>query len=132
MNKNYMIEVAKMLGVELGEEFKVKDGYGGVHVCELNSRGLAILESDEEEAALPAYLLQGLLAGNRELIKQPWRPKNGDTYWCISVSGNIRRNTYRKDSMLSNALRCMGNSFRTEAEAEAHKDEIMAKFAEVR
>ena len=86
MAKNLIPEICKMLGVELGEEFKVKgddettysftdDGLkliynGGIGIAEISS-----------DAAFIA-----LLKGKDEIVKLPWRPKEGEKYWGFLYS----------------------------------------------
>lgn len=81
MAKNLIPEIAHMLGVEIGEEFKVKgddettysftdDGLkliynGGIGIAEISS-----------DAAFIA-----LLKGKDEIVKLPWKPKRGEKYW---------------------------------------------------
>lgn len=81
MAKNLIPEIAQMLGVEIGEEFKVKgddettyiftdDGLkltydGGIGIVEISS-----------DAAFAA-----LVNGKDEIVELPWKPKKGEKYW---------------------------------------------------
>lgn len=81
MAKNLIPQIAQMLGVEIGEEFKVKgddettyiftdDGLkltydGGIGIVEISS-----------DAAFAA-----LVNGKDEIVELPWKPKKGEKYW---------------------------------------------------
>lgn len=123
---NYMNKIAKMLGVAIGERFDLKNAHNYIiNDCCLDNNGLRnnrsiLIESDFAD----------ILTGNAEIIKKPFRPKFGDTYYTIKYCGNIEFTKYEGVTIDLMAV-YMGNCFRTEAEAEAHKDEIMAKFREV-
>lgn len=81
MTKNLIPQIAQMLGVEIGEEFKVKgddettyiftdDGLkltydGGIGIVEISS-----------DAAFAA-----LVNGKDEIVELPWKPKKGEKYW---------------------------------------------------
>lgn len=82
MTKNLMPEIAKMLGVELGEEFKIK-GYDGL-AYQFVDYGLKLsFQNDIGMTAIPTNVaLVNLLNGNDEIIKLPWQPKKGSgRYW---------------------------------------------------
>ena len=77
---NYMKQVAEMLGVALGEEFKVaaKEGeYGCLYrISEggiYRKSGFGWVPED--------LLLVNILCGHKEIKKLPWRPKDCDTFW---------------------------------------------------
>lgn len=87
---NHMAEVAQMLGVELEEVFKVTDDDSGkyhnyykftekkgIEVSEDNVKW----EADTEET----LVLKWLLIGVARIIKLPWKPQKGETYYipCI-------------------------------------------------
>ena len=76
MAKNLIPEIAKMLGVELGEEFKIK-GDNRTYWFDLDGlhSGEYVVE-DEDDA-----MLHDLLCGEVEIIKLPWKPKEGEKYW---------------------------------------------------
>ena len=120
MNKNYMSKVAEMLGVELGEEFNLvdKDGkpsaYNPYHIEE---GGFIDCTGDDD-----AGFLAALLTGDFEIVRKPWKPKDGDEYYYIDVFGHAIKISYvRNDNSDCMKLR-MGNCFRTREEAELNKE----------
>ena len=105
MSKNYMPEVAKMLGVEIVD-------YVG---CKTKN------------------LLYGLLAGEYTLQKSPWRPKDGEGYYYIrSTDGFLSRSTFHNVDADDLALLNMGNCFPTKEAAEAAVHEMLEKFEEIK
>ena len=82
MAKNLIPEIAKMLGVELGEEFK----FGNNNVkfwFDLDG-----LHSEEFETAdLTFYRLA---RGDAEIVKLPWKPKDGQTVYSFYARGISR------------------------------------------
>ena len=85
MAKNLIPEICKMLGVEMGEEFKVK---GREYIFHFVDNGLIAYRTDG--SALPyenclAHFLW-LINGEEEIVKLPWKPKKGETYWGFLYS----------------------------------------------
>ena len=123
---NYMKQVAEMLGVEMGERFDLKNAHNyTIKDCYLDNDGL-----HNNRSILIECDFADILNGNAEIIKKPFRPKCDEVYWYIDRDGDAVR-TSNDDKVFDYMAIYMGNCFRTEAEAEAHKDEIMAKFREV-
>ncbi len=86
MSQNLIPEIAKMLGVELGEEFKVNlNGWNNTY--RFNNNGLFGKTQTEKWIACPE-LFGLLVTGNAELIKLPWKPKKGDTYFTFELLGD--------------------------------------------
>lgn len=122
---NYMDKIAEMLGVEMRETFDIKYPSNLYKDCFFDDLGLHTFDS-----VLAPGKMNDLLNGNAEIVKKPFRPKNGDEYCLINLSGDIECITFDGGIFDLRAM-CMGNCFRTMSEAKEHKDEIMAKFREV-
>ncbi len=118
MGKNYMPEVAKMLGVEIGEEFDIlnKEGkkiaYGPYKIT-----NNAIVDCDRED--IP-NLFYGLLKGEYTLQKRPRRTKYGDNHWVVFDNRGVHCSNF------------YGNCFPTKEAAEAAVPEMLAKFEEIK
>lgn len=83
MSKNLIPEIAKMLGVELDEEFKIK-GYGELTCKITDDKGLMAADDSSETGWTPANaLFPVLLNGKDEIIKLPWKPKAGEQYYSF-------------------------------------------------
>ena len=121
MGKNYMPEVAQMLGVEVGEPFDI------------------LLESGEIRDYSPYKFTNETMvdcvgdeASNCTIKKRPWRPKYRDEYWIVTTDGSAGWRYFRKDHTEHLANLNMGNCFPTEEAAEAAVPEMLAKFEEIK
>jgi hypothetical protein len=91
MAKNLIPNIAQMLGVEIGEEFKIK-GYDGL-TYKLTDAGLELTTVDGQKTKWFDHgALNSLLKGKMEIVKLPWKPKEGEDYysfcrflgeWCV-------------------------------------------------
>lgn len=79
---NLIPEIAKMLGVELGEEFKIK---GREYIFHFVNNGLIAYRTDGSvlpcENCLAHFLW--LINGEEEIVKLPWKPKEGEQYYSF-------------------------------------------------
>ena len=122
MSKNLIPEIAQMLGVELGEEFKIK-GYDGL-TYKLTDNGLELATVDGQKTKWFDHgALNSLLKGKMEIVKLPWKPKKGERYWTFDtvVLGDalcIVRYMWDGDFNELTKLKT-GWVYRTRAEAEA-------------
>lgn len=88
MSKNLIPEIAKMLGVELGEEFEIK-GYKGLVYKFVDDELMVNSTDDKGCSGLTANMtLVSLLKGKREIVKLPWKPKKGDAYYTFVLMGD--------------------------------------------
>lgn len=86
MAKNLIPEIAHMLGVEMGEEFKLSAaGTTLPKIFKFNGHVLWSNSSDGEHGwfPTPAHSLLELIYGDFEIIKLPWKLKQGDTYYSF-------------------------------------------------
>lgn len=115
-----MERVAEILGVKLGERFKVN----GVEYCFDNDG----LEHIHRGTAVPDILMLSLLlTGEHAIEKLPWKPKNGDDYFVGTMGCSASINSWRGD-YFDYALYYTGNCFRTREEALTHAPEITEKM----
>lgn len=131
MSKNYMPEIARMLGVEIGEEFDIlyKDGTA-MEDGPLKFTNETILDCDGDD--LQCWRLCCLLTGEYTIQKRPWRPKGNEMYWFVESDGDVCCSCFYKDNVDDLALLNMGNCFPTEEAAEAAAPEMLAKFEEIK
>lgn len=132
MSKNYMPEVARMLGVEIGEEFEILLETGGaLGVGPYKFTSKTILDRDGEE--IDGFLVIDLLNGIGTIQKSPWRPKNGEDYYYIrTIDGFFGQTTFSNINVNDLAAINMGNCFQTKEAAEAAVPEMMKKFEEIK
>lgn len=132
MGRNYMPEVAKMLGLEIGEEFDIlyKDGTA-TEIGPLKFTNETILDCDGDD--LQCWRLCCLLAGEYTLQKRPWRPKNGEDYYYIrTIDGFFGQTTFSNINVNDLAAINMGNCFPTKEAAKAAVPEMLEKFEEIK
>lgn len=129
MAKNLIPEIARMLGVEIGEEFKVK---GREYIFHFVDNGLIAYRTDG--SALPyenclAHFLW-LINGEEEIVKIPWKPKKGDGYYTFEVFRGkwVVRLLWWTGAPCNYALLDKGWVFRTKEEAEAALTKVAAEM----
>lgn len=117
---NYMKEIARMLGVELGERFKVS---GIEETVYLDKDGL---KADGKEWGIFNNVLMCLVTGKNEIIKLPWKTKNGERYYYVDTDGIFSYENF--DSYIPHdlAMYKLGKIYRTKEEAKAHAEEDKA------
>lgn len=137
MANNHMEEIAKMLGVELNEVFRI-DGNG--HYFRLTDTGLEVsVCTDLADLKHTAWfseescMLSDLLTGELKIKKLPWKPAIGDRY-CYSdpsspvMWGRCSWTDYGVDEYRFNH----GLVFRTRGEAIALTKKLLAVAQEAR
>lgn len=130
MGKNIIPGIAKMLGVKIGEEFKVNSLYEQM-IFKFADNVLLGRIDVEGSIWTPAYVvLSNLLGGDVEIIKLPWKPKKNDVFYTFDF-------TYGKWGVKPDmwagapcdyALLGEGWVYRTRAEAEAALPVVAAKL----
>lgn len=116
-----MKDLANLLGLELYEEFKIK-GSGGRY--RITKETLEWTHAGIWEKSNP--LIEELFNGTYEL--EPWKPKKNDVFYIVDIDG-IESFIWKNDAT-DVALYKMGNCFKTEKDAEKHKEEILNKIKE--
>lgn len=137
MSKNLIPKIAELLGVELGEEFKIK-GYddSNTRTYKFTAQGLRVKLVEHPEAtefnALAAF--NSLLVGDIEIVKLPWKPKKGEKYYTFVLMVALRGDKWVVRSSrwggLPNeyALLDKGWVYRTEAEAQDALPKVAAEM----
>lgn len=127
MAKNLIPEIARMLGVEIGEEFKV-EGDNRTYWFDLDGLHSGEYVAEDEDDAM----LHDLICGEVEIIKIPWKPKLNERYWTFMSSlegGKLYVLNYMWDnSVIDVALHKVGWVFRTCEEAEAALPAVAAEM----
>lgn len=88
MSKNLIPAIIQMLGVEMGEKFKVKGDDELTY--RFDSAGLKITHySGIEIAEISANVaFVNLVNGKDEIVKMPWKPKQEERCWYIIADPN--------------------------------------------
>lgn len=124
---NYMKQIAEMLGVELIERFKIiSDKPCTSGTFRLTDRGIV-----DDDTFYRNDILRDLLTGAASIIKLPWKPKSGDSYWYYSELHILEKSVW-DGALFDLALYKLGKLYRTREEAEAHAEEDKAYWNEIR
>lgn len=151
MAANLILKIAEMLGMELGEEFKIKDNTGTLDSVSLNSV-YAFVEQDSFEGPVlavstgesrPLYMpprplepialkvFELLCRGKCEVVKLPWKPKKGETFYSFYAHKNtpwiIVEYEWDENPADFSSLKA-GWLFRTREEAEEALPKIAAEL----
>lgn len=133
MSKSLMPEIAKLLGVEMGEAFYINDHLGR-RVCAYSDNNLfkigesALLhlnntdgcfEGSDRDQSIFVKLLAGLLT----VEKLPWEPKYSECYYSPNIAQRVVIKLLWLDDTRDYAMKSLGMVYRTKAEAEAHMAE---------
>ena len=122
MAKNLMAAVAKLLGVELGEEFIIKNADRKENVA-LTLVGLRVIRPNNVVSPDHGKLLSKVLQGLYEVKKLPWEPKSCDSYYVLNAeTGRIECYSWGATTF-DLALKALDMVYRTREEAEAHMAE---------
>lgn len=93
---NHMEEVAKLLGVELEEEFRI-EGTHVDYIYKISEKGLFLRCSGRDWwEEVPDTLVQMLAGRTRKIIKLPWKPHIGEKFYipCIHTEPEYMCNVY--------------------------------------
>lgn len=129
MSKNLIPEIAKMLGVDLGEEFKIK-GYDGL-TYKLTDNGLELTAVDGQKTKwFDRGALNSLLKGKMEIVKLPWKPGFEDEFYTFTlVYGKWKVCVgWWENEPHYYALLDKGWIYRSRAEAEAALPKVAAEM----
>ena len=130
MAKNLIPEICKMLGVAIGEEFKIKGEDELTY--RFDSDGLKLThDSGIELAQISANVaFVDLVNGKDEIIKLPWKPKKGEYYFTFVIMGDKWGvGSLHWDGFPNEyALLDKGWVYRSQAEAEAALPAVAAEI----
>lgn len=122
----YYKQIAEMLGVELGEEFRLKSNSSGVLNrvrYKITQEGL--MYSVERVKWLRSTLLLSIFSEDFSVVKLPWKPKYNELYWKWGTRSEFADYSHWNDSSSDFLSWKMGNCFKTEEEAKTKGKEIM-------
>lgn len=138
MSKNYMAEVAALLGVEPGQSFKISDDTYGIRQSYYRlteENGCEVSDDNTSWVTVSAEVLKWLIMGDVRISKLPWKPINGEKYYIPYISIN-KENMYEKyhwaGDRTDEAFYEQGIVFKTKEEALAMSEKILAFVKEER
>lgn len=129
MSKNLFPQIAEMLNVDIGEEFKLQEIDNKIYKIELNGFWQRTENQkcwDSMEGSF--FELNAILMGKRTVVKLPWKPKQGDVFWSFyrSISSDkwLVISITWTNAVTDIARFKVGWCYRTEAEAKSALPEI--------
>lgn len=131
MSKNLFPQIAEMLNVDIGEEFKLQEIDNKIYKIELNGFWQRTENQkcwDSMEGSF--FELNAILMGKRTVVKLPWKPKKGETYYTFELLNGkwIVHLLWWIDSPNGYALLDKGWIYRTKAEAETALPAVAAEM----
>lgn len=128
MAKNYMQDVARMLGLELEEEFKFRDYNNLDYYGKITDKGVYIRSEVKKDWRYDGTVLQEILTGLCKIEKLPWQPKLGEEYYAPYIKFEIVMVTTWLDMPTDFAYKEAGMIFKTKEECEAALPELRKKY----
>lgn len=126
---NHMAEVAKILGVELGEEFEVQTTDLGCLTATINEQDIYVPKC---EGYYPEYnksiILRNLIRGKYTIESKPWKPSYYERYYSVGPGGVLEPGTWLND-LDDLALFKLGNCYSSVSEAEANRGKWVKFYA---
>ena len=89
MTRNLIPEIAKMLGVEIGEEFRARSVNRGItdkRVFILSEDGGFYKDEKTQAYVISPEILGLLICGHFEVVKLPWKPKKMEKCYSLGFS----------------------------------------------
>lgn len=120
-----MKDVAKILGVELEEEFKIK---GFEPIYKITNYGLVIKTDSNNWCEMSGDTFLQLIRGDYVIRKLPWQPKKGDEYYFPGEGFNNVCRALWGNTVFGFAYKEAGLIFKTYEECEAELPELRKKY----
>ena len=134
MGKNLIPQIAKMLGVEPDEEFKIKGNNELTYRFTSDELKLTYANNIEMSTLATNKALVALLKGKDEIIKKPWQPKEGESFYTFTAAygeWSVSLDMWAEEPC-NYALLDKGWIYRTEKEAIAALPTVLEELSERR
>lgn len=117
---NYMSEVAKMLGVELGEVFKVGD-------VDFIFKDIGLVDVEMNKTSDSTLL--NILTGVQTIRRNPWKPNENEKFWYVDIDKHIYAEDFCCGYTTHALLYKLSNCYRTKEEAEVNRNKWVAFYS---
>lgn len=116
---NYYKKIAEMLGVELGEEFRLKENKTKniVRPRYKITQEEGLMYSVNRNEFDRSVSLMSIINGSYSVVKLPWKPKKGEAYWFYSGTLQHAFSSEWTGSLCDLLYWKSGNFFKTKKEA---------------
>lgn len=134
---NLIPKIAEMLGVEIGEEFKLKQTNGDIKSAKYRFRNIGdqtIYEHTDfcgDWTMCSAEEVGLLVLGKHEIVKLPFEPKDGEQYWFIGLydeKPTVMHTIWNSADMTHYERKYSGNVFRGFDDSHKMQYEIYEKL----
>lgn len=127
---NYYKKIAEMLGVELGEEFRLKENKTKniVRPRYKITQEEGLMYSVNRNEFDRSTILISIINGSYSIVRLTWKPKFSEQYWYYSARINQACCCVFGEFVEDYAIWKSGNCFKTKEEAETIGKEIMEKI----
>ena len=124
---NKMIEVAKLLGVEIGEVFFIREYPSDSKMyLKFTKNGLERSLDKDSWAKAAGWVWEQIITGALKINKLPWKPSRGDVYYMPSVTSIGKYiKIFWTDSRNDEDFYQQGLVLRTEKEAVELAEEML-------
>lgn len=129
---NYYKKVAEMFGVELNEEFSLKNNDDQVLSTKYKITARDGLMFKWDKSWYRSDRIVDIISGDLTVVKRPWNPKIGDKYYIYSIGCDEAVETTFTACTMDYLYWKTGNCFRNKEEAETKGYEIMRQIIEER
>lgn len=133
MSKNYMAGVAELLGVELGEVFKISDDNctGSFYYQLTKENGIKYSKDNINWKRGMEMILIDILLGYVRISKLPWKPTKGEKYYVPNIFVQDLWAYYSwNDDAYDEELYKRGVVFKTTEEAITAAEKMLAAINE--
>lgn len=127
---NYYKKIAEMLGVELGEEFSLKDNKTKnifrprYKITQEEGLMYSVNRNEFDRSGS----LMSIINGSFSVVKLPWKPKEGDIYWHYSEAWRGAISSKWVGECIDLIYWKVGNCFKNEEEGNAKGKEIVKRI----
>ena len=132
LKNSKMQEVARLLGVEMGERFRTKKTHNDcVWWFDAKTLNCEYRGKYVDSPLNAACKLKHLIEGEDEIRKMPWRPHKGDEFWYVAWTGAgyiLVQSVVWGDNFMDYLLLRSRNCFRTKAEATKKQYDVYENY----
>lgn len=125
---NHIPELAKILGVEVGEEFAYQIGEQTQEYRLKFTQDSLVYVIKDKVFTPDSIALAKLINGEYKVIKLPWKPGRKEDFYFVNSNGIVSSLGWASSETFKAGLILMENCFRTKDEAEEHRDKIIEKY----
>lgn len=86
---------------------------------------LSYADSTKQMGNSYAVMQELMFSDKMRIIQKLWKPKNNEMFWYVCMNGEFNARTFSNLSVIHLAMYISGNCFKTRADAEKHKNDVL-------